>query len=151
MIKIESLFRLAEIEASKSECPRTKVGCVLVKNNKILLAAHNKELSRLSHCKQFGCIRNKYNVESGTCFNNCYGIHAEQSLIIQCALKGISPIGGELYITHIPCTTCAKLLIESGIKRISYIHNYPHTEAKRLFEEVGVICEQWKMETANVK
>lgn len=136
----EEILYVAQTEAKKSNCPRTKVGCVIVKNNRVLLAAHNNELKGLAYCQQYGCQRIRDNIKSGTNMSDCRGIHAEQKLIVECALQGINPTGCEIYSTHLPCSTCAKILIEAGIRKITYIYDYPNSNAKELFFEVGIAC-----------
>ncbi len=131
-------IRQAFKEAEKSKCPRTKVGCILVKNNNILAVAHNSEVLDLGRCSKNDCIRIAKNVPSGMNVEICRGIHAEQKLIINCSLCGINPSGGTIYITHSPCYICAKMLLEIGIVQLYYSIDYPDIGFKRLFDEIGL-------------
>ena len=65
----------------------------------------------------------------------CYAVHAEQNAICQAAKMGISLEGATLYCTHQPCVICARIIINSGVKRIIYKHGYPDQFAMQLFEE----------------
>lgn len=129
-------------ESDKSKCPRTRVGCILVKENNIIVSAHNSELLGLDRCLKNGCIRVNKNVLSGLNMEICRGIHAEQKLIIKCALNGINPSGGIIYLTHSPFYTCAKMLLEIGIVQLYYAIDYPDIGFKNLFDEMGLKYEK---------
>lgn len=137
-------IRQAFKEAEKSNCPRTRVGCVLVKDNKILTAAYNSEVLDLGWCSKNGCIRTIKDVSSGTNMEMCRGIHAEQKLIIKCSLQEINPSGGTIYLTHSPCYICAKMLLEIGIVQLYYFFDYPDVGFKGLFDEIGLKYEKLK-------
>ncbi|MFA6356776.1 MAG: deaminase, partial [Candidatus Omnitrophota bacterium] len=68
----------------------------------------------------------------------CRGLHAEQNAIIQAALYGVDIHGGTLYCTNQPCSICAKMLINAGIKEIVMESGYPDEMAKRFFREAGI-------------
>ncbi|MCB7093899.1 cytidine deaminase [Enterocloster sp. 210928-DFI.2.20] len=125
-------------EAEKSKCPRTKVGCILIKDSNILAVAHNSEVLDLDRCSKNGCIRIANGVPSGLNVEICRGIHAEQKLIITCSLCGINPSGGTVYITHSPCYICAKMLLEAGIVELYYSIDYSDIGFKCLFDENGL-------------
>jgi dCMP deaminase len=63
------------------------------------------------------------------------GLHAEQNAIIQAALYGINIKGATLYCTHQPCVTCAKMLINAGIKKIIFQGEYPDKLAYEMLQE----------------
>jgi dCMP deaminase len=56
-------------------------------------------------------------------------LHAEQNAIIQAALHGVSVAGGTIYVTHQPCITCAKMIINAGLQRVVYAGHYPDANA----------------------
>jgi dCMP deaminase len=103
---------LALLTSKRSTCPRLSVGCILVKDNRIISQGYNGYLSGLPHIP---IIRENHNI--GT-------IHAEQNSIIDCAKRGVSCNNSIAYITHYPCLNCFKTLAASGIKQINYINNY---------------------------
>jgi dCMP deaminase len=103
---------LALLTSKRSTCPRLSVGCILVKDNRIISQGYNGYLSGLPHTP---IIRENHNI--GT-------IHAEQNSIIDCAKRGVSCNNSIAYITHYPCLNCFKTLAASGIKQINYINNY---------------------------
>ena len=65
-------------------------------------------------------------------------LHAEQNAIIQAALHGIAIGGSTAYVTHQPCLTCAKMLINAGIERVVYAGNYPDEYSIEFLNEAGV-------------
>lgn len=108
----EYFQQLAELTATRSSCKRLNVGCLLVKDNRIVSQGYNGFLP--------GCPHTSYIVnghEVGT-------IHAEQNAIIDCAKRGVSCNECIAYITHYPCLNCCKLLLASGIKQINYMNDY---------------------------
>ena len=138
--------RLSKEIASWSSCYKEnrQVGAVIVKNKRILTTGYNGAPSGIENCKKRGeCLRQKLSIPSGTRQEICYAIHAEQNAIIQAAKIGVSIDGATLYCTHFPCTICAKMIINSGIRRIVYIHPYPDDFSVSLIKEAGIITEQF--------
>ena len=68
----------------------------------------------------------------------CYAIHAEQNAVIQAAKMGISVEGATIYVTHQPCSVCTRILINAGVSRIVYLHEYPDKFSLELLKESGV-------------
>jgi len=91
-----------------------------------------------------GCLREKLHIPSGERQEICRGLHAEQNAIIQAALHGVSVQGGTIYVTHQPCLTCAKMIINSGIGRVVCAHRYPDELARDMLAEAGVQLEVWE-------
>ncbi len=115
------------------------VGAVIVKNKRILTTGYNGAGSGITSCKDRGeCLRRKLNIPSGTRQEICYAVHAEQNAIIQAARTGISVDGATLYCTHQPCVICAKMIINSGIKKVIFDEGYPDGFSIQMFEEAGV-------------
>jgi len=107
---------LVEITASRSACKKLHVGCILVKDNRIISQGYNGYLSGAPHEQ---LIRNGHEMAT---------IHAEQNAICDCARRGASCNDCIAYITHYPCLNCMKLLAASGIKKIYYINDYNNDE-----------------------
>lgn len=134
----EYFMSISELVASRSTCLRRKVGAVLVKDKRILCSGYNGAPSKLPHCEEIGCLREKLNVPSGERHELCRGVHAEQNAIIQAACHGVSISGSLLYCTNQPCSICAKMLINAGIKEVFYRDVYDDRMAEELFVEAGV-------------
>lgn len=127
--------------ATRSTCLRRHVGAVIVQNKRILSTGYNGPPSGLPHCDETGCLRQQLGIPSGQRQEICRGLHAEQNAIIQAALHGVSIAGSDIYITHQPCITCAKMIINSGIKRVICLGSYPDEMARALLQEANIQLE----------
>ena len=136
-------MNLAQHVATRSTCLRHHVGAVLIRNKRILATGYNGAPSGMKHCLEIGCIRDQLKIPSGTKQEICRAIHAEQNAIVQCAVYGVSSNESTLYITHQPCTICAKIIINAGVKRIVFQKPYPDAYAQSLLKEAGVKLERW--------
>lgn len=113
----EYFKNIVEITASRSSCDRLNVGCLFVKDNRIIAQGYNGYIAGCEHKKiiQEDKNGNKHNIAT---------IHAEQNTIADCAKRGVSSNDCTAYITHYPCYNCMKLMMSSGIKDIKYINDY---------------------------
>jgi len=132
-------MEITELVSKRSTCLRRKVGAIIVQDKRILTTGYNGAPKGLPHCLEIGCLREEKEVASGERQELCRGLHAEQNAIVQAASYGISIKGSILYCTTQPCVTCAKMIINAGIKRIIYQEKYPDELARKLFKEAGVI------------
>jgi dCMP deaminase len=124
--------------------PERKMGSVIVKNKRILTTGYNGAPAGIKTCMQRGeCLRKKMGIASGTRHEICYAIHAEQNAIIQAARLGVSVDGATLYCTHQPCSVCAKIIVNAGIRRVVYRYPYPDPFSMEIFGEAGVEVEQF--------
>jgi len=140
----EYFMRMAHLVSSRSTCLRRKVGAVLVKDRRILATGYNGAPQGLPHCDETGCLREKLKVPSGVRHEICRGLHAEQNVIIQAALHGVSIKGSTLYITCAPCSICAKMIINAGIKRVIYEDSYPDEMAEEFLKKAKVEVTRFK-------
>jgi dCMP deaminase len=134
----EYFMQVAEIIKSRSTCCRRKVGAIVVKNNRILATGYNGAPSKITHCLDIGCIREKMGIPSGQRHELCRGLHAEQNAIMQAAYYGVAIEGATLYVTLQPCVLCAKMAINAGIKKIVFKGNYPDELSIEMLKEAGV-------------
>lgn len=104
--------KIALVTKERSPCERLQVGCVLVKENRIVSQGYN---GFLPGCPHKSVVRDNH--EQAT-------VHAEQNAIADCAKRGVSCEGATAYITHYPCIICTRLLLASGIQEIKYIEEY---------------------------
>lgn len=137
---------VANLVATWSSCfqENRQVGAVIALDKRILTTGYNGASSGIKSCKERGvCLRREQNIPSGTRHEVCYATHAEQNAIIQAARMGLSVNGATLYCTHQPCVICAKMIINSGIKRIVYREGYPDEFSLQLLNEAGVSIERF--------
>ncbi|HEB12309.1 MAG TPA: cytidine deaminase [Actinobacteria bacterium] len=124
--------------ARRSTCLRRQTGAVIVKDKRTLATGYNGAPMGLAHCCDVGCLRDERKIESGARHELCRGLHAEQNAVIQAAFHGVSIKGAVIYCTHQPCTLCAKMIINSGIREIIFISSYPDELAVELLKEAGI-------------
>ncbi len=129
---------ITALVAKRSTCLRRSVGACIVKDKRILTTGYNGAPSGLKHCLEIGCLREEMKIASGERHELCRGIHAEQNAIIQAALHGVSIKGSVLYCTNLPCSICAKLIINAGIINIYYIEGYADDMSSEMLEEAGI-------------
>ncbi|MBN1305657.1 MAG: cytidine/deoxycytidylate deaminase family protein [Anaerolineales bacterium] len=105
-------LKIAFAVSERSTCDRAFVGCVLVREKRILATGFNGSPAGQAHCDEAGHL-----MVDGHCVRT---IHAETNAIIQGALHGVSTRGATCYVTHFPCINCTKALINAGIERIVF-------------------------------
>ena len=128
----------ALLEEEKSDCIRRKVGCVIVRDNEILIKGYNRAIGGIKPCSEVSCIRNKYHIKAGEKREICRYICAEQIAVSEAAKKGISLDNSEIYVTYFPCSLCAKILVNAGVKKIIYLRDYPDDIAKDFLDEANI-------------
>jgi len=131
-------LKIASVVAERSTCRRHHVGAVAVKGKHILATGYNGAPAGFKDCLELGCLRDELNIPSGTRQEICRGIHAEQNVIIQASLHGVSLEGSTIYATHTPCNQCAKMLVNAKIKRYVSFGRYDDNTFIDLFQEAGI-------------
>jgi len=147
----EYFLKIASVVAERSTCRRHHVGAVAVKDKHILATGYNGAPSGLEDCLELGCLRDEMNIPSGTRHEICRGIHAEQNVIIQASLHGISLEGSTIYATHTPCRLCAKMLVNAKIKRYVSYGKYDDNSFVDLFQQAGIELEIKKRPPYQIK
>jgi dCMP deaminase len=112
---------IVQVTAKRSPCSRLHVGCLLIKDNRIISQGYN---GFLPGCPHKSILRDNH--EQAT-------IHAEQNALCDCSKRGVSSNDCIAYITHYPCLICTRLLIASGIKKIYYINDYKNDDLVEYF------------------
>jgi dCMP deaminase len=134
----EYFLKIASVVAERSTCRRHHVGAVAVRNKHILATGYNGAAAGLKDCLELGCLRDEMNIPSGERHEICRGIHAEQNVIVQAGLHGVSLEGSTIYCTHTPCVLCAKMLVNAKIARFVSFGRYNDDSFKELFREAGI-------------
>lgn len=142
-IDIDHYFmKIAELVKERSTCIKQHVGAVLVKEKHIISTGYNGAPKGVTHCTKKTCLR--LNLKHGEKPYLCRGAHAEANAIAQAAYHGVSTKDSIIYCTHFPCMSCAKLLINSGVKKICYRRDYEMDNKLKmdLLKEGGVEIEK---------
>ncbi len=134
--KFDSRYmQMARIWAENSYCTRRKVGALLVKDNMIISDGFNGTPSGFPNV-----CEDENNVSLP------YVLHAEANAITKVARSGNSSDGATLYITDSPCIECAKLIIQSGIRRVVFGRQYRLTDGIELLKRAGIQVEYLPIE-----
>ena len=120
--------KITLVTSERSPCERLQVGCVLVKENRIVSQGYN---GFLPGCPHQSIVRNNH--EQAT-------VHAEQNAIADCAKRGVDCNNSVAYITHYPCIICTRILLAAGIKEIKYINDYKNDELVDVFAKQCNVC-----------
>ncbi len=109
----------------KANCTGNRVAAVIVKDKRIIATGYNGVPSGMTHCLDGGCLRcsnpsGKF--KTGTGYDLCICVHAEQNALLSAARFGISVEGAQMYTTMQPCYGCAKEIVQARIARVVYLH-----------------------------
>ena len=124
-------LEMAHVWAKNSYCIRRKVGALLVKNRMIISDGYNGTPAGFENI-----------CEDETDKTKSYVLHAEANAITKVAKSGNSSEGATLYITDSPCVECAKLIIQSGIKRVVFDRKYRITDGLDLLHRAGIEVDE---------
>lgn len=114
----EYFLDIAEMVATRATCDRLHVGCVIVKDKRIVSTGYNGSVRGTAHCDDVGHLFNA----QGSCIRT---VHAEQNALI---FARESLEGATAYITHEPCEVCLKLLLQAGVTRFVFREAYKRSQ-----------------------
>ncbi len=136
----EYFMEIMRSVAKRATCDRGRSGCVVARDNRILVTGYVGSPRGIGHCDDIGHELKTTTHEDKSTTTHCVRTtHAEQNAICQAAKMGISVDGATLYCSMTPCYTCAKMLINAGIARVVCEKDYHASkETKRVFAEADV-------------
>jgi len=147
----EYFMAIAHKVKDRSTCLSRQTGSLLIKDKRIISTGYNGTPTGLLHCNEGGCPRCgeriKGLIESGKDLDKCTCCHAEENTIVQAALHGISTKDTILYTTNAPCTQCAKMVINAGIKKVVTDESYPDTLGLELLKNAKIEVFTIKLKT----
>lgn len=120
----EYFKEIVTVTAKRSPCERLQVGCLLVKDNRIISQGYN---GFIAGCEHKSVVRDNHEMAT---------IHAEQNAVSDCAKRGVSCKDSIAYITHYPCINCMKIMSASGIRDIRYINDYKNDKLVDYFSKL---------------
>lgn len=139
----EYFLSMADLVGSRGTCDRGRSGAVLVKDKRILATGYVGSPIGVVHCDDVGHEMHTLTREDGTISRHCLRTaHAELNAIANAARFGVAIDGATLYCKMVPCYTCAKTIINSGIKRVVALKDYHATaQSKIVFKKAGTKLE----------
>lgn len=133
-------MEVMEAISKRATCSRGRSGCVIAKDNQLLVTGYVGSPIGMEHCDDVGHQMKKMLHEDESITEHCVRtVHAEQNAICQAAKNGVSIDGATLYCRMTPCRVCAMLIINCGIKRVVCERKYhAGSETERMFKQAGI-------------
>lgn len=121
-------MKLAELAAQRSNCMKRRVGCVVVRGNRVIATGYNGTPRHLTNCNEGGCSRCNQGEGSGAALSTCLCLHAEENALLEAGRDRITGLNDSeksvLYCNTCPCLTCSIKIVQSGIKEVVYAQSY---------------------------
>lgn len=140
----EYFMEITKLTSNRSNCIRKNVGCIIVKDTRILSLGYNGTPRGITNCYEGGCHRCNTVTKSGNSLDLCICLHAEENAIL---FLGTSKThNATLYTTLLPCIACTKKIIQSGISRVVYLDSYREeldNISLKLMRNIGISIEQF--------
>jgi dCMP deaminase len=116
----------------RANCRGNRVGAVVVLEGRILSTGYNGTPHDMINCLDGGCDRcaHREKYPSGTAYDLCICVHAEQNVLLSAARFGISVEGGTIYTTMRPCFGCIKEMLQARIQKVFYLHDWVYPDAQ---------------------
>ncbi|KAJ3099813.1 Deoxycytidine monophosphate (dCMP) deaminase [Phlyctochytrium planicorne] len=132
-------MRLCNLAASRSNCMKRRVGCILAKDRRVLATGYNGTPRGVRNCNEGGCGRCNGNVGRGVGLDECLCLHAEENALLEAGRERIAQGETILYCNTCPCIGCAKKIVQAGVKKVVYALEYSMDDVtRRLFDEAGI-------------
>lgn len=125
----------------RANCKGQRVGAIIVKDSHIISTGYNGTPADMPNCEEEnGCFRcsNRERFVSGTGYDLCICVHAEQNALLSAARFGIAVEGATLYTTTRPCFGCTKEMLQARIHNVYFIHDwvYPSDEVRHEYQRL---------------
>jgi len=132
----EYFMNIAMAVRERANCLGSRVGALLVLGFRVIATGYNGTPEKMPNCDEGGCDRcaNREHYESGTAYDICICVHAEQNALLSAARFGTAVEGADLYTTTRPCFGCTKELLQAHVNSVYYLHEWTHPD-ERLAQE----------------
>jgi dCMP deaminase len=148
----KTLMAVAHLFEERSTCDRNQVGAVISLHGRILSTGYNGTPSAMDHCSHHQDeasaawpirISRVPRLSEGASFNNgCKeAVHAEANAIAFAARYGLTIVSAEIHTTLSPCYSCAQLIINAGLIKVTYSRTYRDPSGIDLLERAGIAVE----------
>jgi len=139
----EMAMEIAHTVAKRGTCGRLNVGCVIMRDSRIITTGYNGSPSGMPHCIDIGCEI----TPSGGCDTT---LHAEIAAITFAAKEGIPLKGTTMYSTDAPCYSCAKAIVNAGISSVVFERAYRDSRGIDLLQTAGVLTGAYSPNMGNI-
>lgn len=136
-------MQLASLAAQRSNCMKRRVGCVLVREKRVISTGYNGTPRGIKNCGEGGCPRCNEGLGSGFGLGTCLCIHAEENALLEAGRERIRE-DATLYCDTCPCLTCSIKIAQVGISEVVYSQGYSMDgETAEVFKQAGVRLRQF--------
>jgi dCMP deaminase len=136
-------MQLASLAAQRSNCMKRRVGCVLVREKRVISTGYNGTPRGLRNCGDGGCGRCNEGLSEGAALSTCLCLHAEENAMLEAGRERIGK-GAILYCDTCPCLTCSIKITQVGVSEVVYSQGYyMDGETAAVFKEAGVHLRQF--------
>ncbi|AET40784.1 deoxycytidine monophosphate deaminase Ecym_6412 [Eremothecium cymbalariae DBVPG len=133
-------MKLAHLAASRSNCMKRRVGCVIVRNSRVIATGYNGTPRHLTNCYDGGCPRCN---DGGSSLHTCLCLHAEENALLEAGRDRIGS-GAILYCDTCPCLTCSIKIVQTGITQVVYSKSYRmDNDSFNVLKQGGVVVRQF--------
>lgn len=138
-------MHFADLAAMRANCMKRRVGCVIVKDKRVVATGYNGTPRGFTNCNEGGCYRcNNPDIgTSGVGLSTCLCLHAEENALLEAGRSRVEE-NSILYCNTCPCLTCSIKIVQVGIKEVVYSQSYSMDEySEKVFREAGVKLRQF--------
>ncbi|KAF2102030.1 hypothetical protein NA57DRAFT_64648 [Rhizodiscina lignyota] len=136
-------MQLASLAAQRSNCMKRRVGCVLVREKRVISTGYNGTPRGVVNCNSGGCPRCNAGEHAGTSLDTCLCLHAEENALLEAGRERIRD-GSILYCNTCPCLTCSVKIAQVGISEVVYATGYNvDTTTAAILREANVKLRQY--------
>ncbi|KAF9291702.1 Deoxycytidine monophosphate (dCMP) deaminase [Mortierella alpina] len=133
---------LANLAARRSNCMKRRVGCVLVRDKRVIATGYNGTPKNLTNCNNGGCSRCNQATPCGRGLDRCLCMHAEENALLEAGRERIGS-GSTIYCNTCPCLGCAIKIVQVGISHVVYSESYGMDDlTAEVFRNAGVELRQ---------
>ena len=132
---IDAHMQAAEVYSKLSSAKRLQVGCVIVKNNTIIGIGYNGTPSGWDNTCEYA---DYYDDGNFVIKSKPEVLHAETNAVAKVAKSTNSTEDADLFVTHAPCIECAKLIHQSGIRRVFYRDTYRNEDGLKFLQQCNI-------------
>lgn len=136
-------MQLASLASLRSNCMKRRVGCVLVRNKRVISTGYNGTPRGLTNCNEGGCGRCNSAPAGGVSLGTCLCLHAEENALLESGRERVGA-GATLYCDTCPCLTCSVKIAQVGVKEVVYNQAYSmDDQSAEVLREAGVVLRQF--------
>ncbi len=134
---------LANLAAHRANCMKRRVGCVIVRDKRVIATGYNGTPRNFKNCNEGGCPRCNSADASGVGLSTCLCLHAEENALLEAGRDRIGTTA-TVYCNTCPCLTCSIKIIQAGVREVVYSQSYSMDAlSSRVLQQSGVVLRQF--------